>query len=218
MARATRIRQVVVAAWDCDATAADLRRRLGLGPPYADPGVAAFGLRNAVMPVGDCFVEVVAPVRADAPARRFLERQGEGGYMLIFQVPDLAEAETRVGALGVRTVWRSVHPDISAVHLHPADVGGAIVSLDQPVPPESWRWAGPEWIGQAPPHDGRRITAAVLEAPDPQALAARWAAVLGAPLVGSEIVLEGGRVRVEAGPSGRLIAFEIDGRRYSLQA
>ena len=27
----------------------------------------------------------------------------------------------------------------------PRDVGGAIVSLDRPLPPASWRWAGPGW-------------------------------------------------------------------------
>jgi hypothetical protein len=65
------------------------------------------------------------------------------------------------------------------MHLHPKDVPGAIVSIDQPDPPQSWRWAGPSWIGGTP--DGvvggvRRITVCV---PDPVATAERWAAVLG---------------------------------------
>jgi len=30
------------------------------------------------------------------------------------------------------------------------DIGAAIVSLDRPVPPESWRWAGP-WCRRACP-------------------------------------------------------------------
>src|SRR5205085_4538674 len=40
-----RLRQAVVAAQDLDAVAGELRERLGLGEPYADPGVAYFGLR-----------------------------------------------------------------------------------------------------------------------------------------------------------------------------
>ena len=216
MAERARIRQVVVAAWDCDETARHLRSELDLGPPFTDPGVAAFGLRNAVMALGDCFVEVVAPVTPDAPARRFLERQGPGGYMVIFQVPDLAAAEARVAALGIRAVWRSVQPDIGAIHLHPADVGAAIVSLDQPRPPESWRWAGPEWTGGAPEHDGRRVTGVVLSAPDPPAVAARWAAFLDAPADGAEVALAGGRVVVEPGAEARFIAFEVGSRRVSL--
>jgi hypothetical protein len=51
----------------------------------------------------------------------------------------------------VRTVWEKELPDIRAMHLHPKDIGGAIVSIDQPVPAPSWRWGGP-WRRQ----DGAR--------------------------------------------------------------
>ena len=45
--RAHRIRQLV---WACEslASADDLKRLLDLGEPFADPGVAEFGLENAV--------------------------------------------------------------------------------------------------------------------------------------------------------------------------
>ena len=47
-----RIRQAVIAATDLKAVAARLRAELGLGRPFSDPGVAAFGLRNAVFALG----------------------------------------------------------------------------------------------------------------------------------------------------------------------
>ena len=56
-----RLRQAVLVARDLDGVAASLRSALGLGAPFHDPGVAAFGLRNAVMALGDTFVEVVSP-------------------------------------------------------------------------------------------------------------------------------------------------------------
>jgi hypothetical protein len=36
---------------------------------------------------------------------------------------------------------------MAEVHLHPADMRGAIVSMSAPAPPESWRWGGPDWEG-----------------------------------------------------------------------
>ena len=50
-------------AHDLDAVLDDLRRELGLEVAFNDPAVATFGLRNAVLPVGTQFVEVVSPTR-----------------------------------------------------------------------------------------------------------------------------------------------------------
>src|SRR5207302_1544425 len=76
--------------------------------------------------------------------RRIDKRRGDGGYMVILQTANLRADRARLAALGVRIVWQVELDDIATAHLHPRDLGGAIVSLDQPVPPESWRWGGPE--------------------------------------------------------------------------
>lgn len=188
-----RLRQVVIAARDLDATVADLTAVLDLAVAYRDPLVATFGLVNAVMPVGDAFLEVVSPTTPDAPARRFLDRRGgDGGYMVILQSDALDADRRRVAALGVRIVWQGDLPDIRGTHLHPADVGGAILSLDDATPPESWHWAGPEWRRHVRTGVVRDVVGVELEAPDPAALAARWAAVLGRPAGADHtIALEG---------------------------
>src|SRR5437588_1233618 len=146
MAPLPRLRQAVLAARDLDAVADQLRRTLGLQEPYADPGVEYFGLRNAVFALGDTFLEVVSPIRPDTAAGRLIERRGgDCGYMLMFQVEDLAAARERARAEGIREVFEVSLEDMSEVHLHPADMRGAIVSLSRPEPPESWRWGGPGW-------------------------------------------------------------------------
>jgi Glyoxalase-like domain len=195
-----RFRQAVLAARNLDAAVAELRYKLPLGEPYADPGVALFGLRNAVMPLGDTFVEVVSPVQDDTAAGRFLDRRGDGAYMAMFQLDDLAGARERAAALGIREVWSIELDDISACHLHPADIGAAIVSLDRPVPPESWRWAGP-WQ----PHGDGGTTGLTLSAREPDALGARWAEVLGS------LELDDGRVEVEAADEDAIAAFHVAG-------
>src|SRR5215467_6279235 len=100
-----RLRQVALVAHDCDRVAGELRQAFGLAEPFHDPGVGQFGLTNAVFAVGDTFLEVVAPARPDTTAGRYLERRGgDGGYMAIFQMPDLAAARRRLADLGVRVV------------------------------------------------------------------------------------------------------------------
>ena len=54
--------------------------------------------------------------------------------MAIFEVDDLDARVERLAGIGVRVVWHIDLDDIRARHLHLRDVGGAIVSLDEPRP------------------------------------------------------------------------------------
>jgi catechol 2,3-dioxygenase-like lactoylglutathione lyase family enzyme len=172
-----RIRQVVLAARDLDAMTARVREELGLGEPFADPGVGYFGLRNAVFAIGDTFLEVVSPIRPDASAARLLERRGRDcGYMLMFQVEDLVRARERAQARGVREVFELSLEDMAEVHLHPGDMRGAIVSLSEPRPPQSWRWGGPGWRERSA---ALSVSGATLAVRDPAAVRATWEQVIG---------------------------------------
>jgi hypothetical protein len=204
-----RLRQAVFVANQLEPAVLPLRERLGLGDPFRDPGVGVFGLENAVFALGSEFVEVVAPVQPDTAAGRHLERRGEGGYMLIVQVDDIAAARARAKDLGIRTAWEIDLDDISATHLHPGDIGGTILSIDQPLPPESWRWGGPNWIGKAGTGAPGRLVGATLEVPDPQATAARWAEVLDvAP--GETLALDEGQQITFAPGDGGLTEVAVE--------
>jgi Glyoxalase-like domain len=214
-----RLRQVALAARELEPALAALQRVLGLGEPFRDPGVAEFGLQNGVLPIGDAFLEVVSPVKADTAAGRWLDRRGgDAGYMAIFQTDDLAAARERMKRAEVRIVWEVALEDAATLHLHPRDVGGAIVSLDAMRPPDSWRWGGPDWRERCRSERATGLVGAVLEAPDPEALASRWGEVLAvAPepdaAGGFRLPLERGtRVRVVPGEPGReaaLVAIEV---------
>src|SRR4051812_35722563 len=175
-----RVRQVVLAAADLDAVTSELERELGVGSAFRDDGVGHFGLRNAVYSLGDSFVEVVSPTRADTAVGRHLERcGGDSGYMGMFEIADATATRDRLDRLGVRIVWDTTHPDIVDLHLHPKDVGGALVALDITQPVGSWRWGGEAWTATAPsppPGGVRGMTVAVA---DPGKVARRWAEVVG---------------------------------------
>ncbi len=76
-----------------------------------------------------------------------------------------------------RVIWAADLPDIRGRHLHPRDVGGAIVSLDEPVPSGSWRWGGPDWPSMAARTQSRTvdtISTVTVASEDPDALGRRW--------------------------------------------
>jgi hypothetical protein len=180
-----RLRQAVLIARELQPAVGSLQEQLGLGEPFRDPGVGAFGLANAVFAVGDCFIEIVCPLDGESSAARYLERFGEGGYMVMFDMRELAGARERAAGLGVRTVWEIELPDISSAHLHPRDMGGAIVSIDASRPYGSWRWGGPRWTGAVGSPESGALRGVVLAVHEPAARAERWAHVLGAPPPGA---------------------------------
>ncbi len=160
------------AARDTTEGSARLAGLLDLDPPFRDAGVAEFGLDNAVFVFGDQFVEIVSPLRNGAAASRLLGRRGDCGYMLILQTDDLARERAR-RQVGCAHRFRS-RPDIGAVHLHPKDIGGAIVFVDER-PAPSWRWGRPGWRLQPGSRGEQRVVGVTVEAQDPCAMAVRWA-------------------------------------------
>lgn len=162
-------------ARDLDPVVDELCELLGLTVCFRDPGVAEFGLHNALMCIGDQFLEVVSPTTEGTTAGRLLDRRGgDGGYMAIFEVDDLDRRVEHVTAHGARIVWSLDLDDIRGRHLHPRDVGGAIVSIDEPTPMGSWRWAGPDWRAHADTTVVSGIAGVTVAASDPDAMRARW--------------------------------------------
>jgi catechol 2,3-dioxygenase-like lactoylglutathione lyase family enzyme len=207
-----RIRQIVLAARDLDRAVQQAHDTLGLQVVYRDPGVEKFGLVNALMPIGDQFLEIVSPTRADTAAGRHLERHGDSAYMLILQTDDLDRERARLERLGVRIVFESTHSDMRAVHLHPKDIGAAIVSLDEATPPSSWRWAGPQW--RPDPKATGKIVDATIASPRPAALAERWASVLGLeqPRHDDDVYrldIDGGALTFVLGEAERIVEFGV---------
>jgi hypothetical protein len=217
--RGVRLRQAVLVARELAPVSERVRDELGLGEPYADPGVAAFGLENAVYAVGDTFLEVVSPVQRDTTAGRYLDRRGDGGYMLIFQLADLDAARERAAGLGMRVVWQLDLPDISGTHLHPADTRGAIVSLDRADPPGSWRWGGPDWTDRAGTGAPGRLRGVTVAVNDPAATATRWGELLGVPPDDERLALDDSYVAFTPADDERLteIHVELPGRDETIE-
>ncbi len=170
-----RLRQVALVAHHLDAVVDELCATFGLSVCFHDPGVGEFGLHNALMVIGDQFLEVVSPIDDGTTAGRLLaKRQGDGGYMAIYEVDDLDARLAHLATHDVRIVWAGDFPTIRGRHLHPRDVGGALVSIDQPVPNGSWTWGGPTWEAHHDTAVVSGIAGVTVAAADPAGMAARW--------------------------------------------
>mgnify|MGYP001487978429 FL=1 len=212
-----RIRQVALAASDLAKTDTTLRHLLGCDESYADPEIIYFGLDNRLYTVGDCFLEVVSPVQPNTAAGRFLERRGgDGGYMVIVQVENLAEEQVRLADTSIRTVFADDRGNAKAIHLHPKDVPGAIPSLDEMSPPESWLWAGDGWEQRAGRYV-RGILAVEIRSPVPKATGQCWAEAYGIELMpageGWLLEMDGTEIRFAfdaAALEPALMAIDVD--------
>ena len=182
---ALRLRQICLVAPMLEPSVSNICGVLGTVVTYIDPLVGAYGLINALMPFGNSFLEVVAPVEDGTAAGRYLaRRRGEGGYMVILDCDNIEPWFARLAAVGVRVANDLNHDGVyRGLQLHPRDTGGALLEINCS---HDGAWngpyypAGPRWRGA---DDDEQIMAAELQSPDPSRLAARWSEILSRPLV-----------------------------------
>ena len=201
------LRQLVLVSSLRDPIVDSLCNLFDIKVSFNDPGVAHFGLENAVLPVGTDFLEVVSPVEENTTAGRYLDRRnGDGGYMVIIQVDDFLAAKQSVKENNITVVWESDHPDARAIHLHPKQMGGAILSLDWMSPTESWKWAGPNWDKFVNTSLVNRFVGVEIQAENPEDMKNTWQSVLNLKserVTGNQINLDNTWIRFLEDEDGR---------------
>lgn len=199
-----RLRQIALVARDLRPVEQAICTTLGLEVCYRDPGLAVFGLRHGLYPIGDRILEVVVPKEPGTTAERFLDRRGgDGGYMVLVQVDDLERERQRLADSGIRIAYEAKGDGIHGLHLHPKDVGGAIVSIDQ-ADADTWRWAGNDWRYHSRTDVVTDLVAIEIQADAPDEMARRWSVALGRPLSdGPAIELSDATIRFTQATDGR---------------
>src|SRR2546422_1028295 len=182
-----RMRQLVLIARELAPVIDEIHEVFGLEVSYRDPEVAAFGLENAVFPVGNQFLEVVAPVREGTAGGRYLDRRGgDGGYIVILQCDEHAPRKRHVAELSIRKALEHDEPKFRIMQLHPRDTGGCLLEIDEQVGGEKldgpWFPAGRNWQSAVRTDVVRGIAAAEIQNPDPTDLAARWGQIVELPV------------------------------------
>ena len=179
-----RLRQVCLVAPHLEPVVSDIAAILGLEVCYRDPGVAKYGLENALLPVGSTLLEVVSPTQDGTAAGRFLDKShGFGGYMAIFSCDDPDERGRHAQEIGVRIANTIDHPPYHGVQLHPRDCRAAFIEFNHtagtddvlcPYPP-----AGPDWQRSIRTDTTLALLGVELQGPDPEDLAQHWSRIIG---------------------------------------
>jgi hypothetical protein len=218
-----RMRQICLVARELAPVVETFRDVFGLEACHRDPGVGKYGLENALFPIGNGFLEVVAPMRDGTTAGRYLERRGgDGGYMVITQCGDLAQRRARCEAVCVRVANEIRYPDYQELQLHPRDVGAAMLSFSRQEGGEPadgpWHPAASRSTTAFLAASVRAMTGAELQSDDPERLARRWSEVMELPLSRDErsrpvIALDDARLRFVPATDGRgegLAGLDLD--------
>jgi hypothetical protein len=187
MADYLRLRQICLAAPRLAPVIDDLKTIFQVDVCYRDPNVAPYGLENALIPIGTDFLEVVAPIRADTAAGRFISRtQGHGGYMAIFQTNDPRRRQAHASSMGVRCAHEIEREAYQSAQLHPRDCRASFIELGHSQGGEhrmgTWWPAGEQWQSFVRTTDTLRILGIEMESPQPDALAAHWSKILETPI------------------------------------
>jgi len=130
-----RLNHVAIAVNDLAAATALYRDTLGarVSQPLPQP---EHGVTVVFVDLPNTKIELLAPLGADSPIARFLERNADGGiHHICYEVDDILAARDRLKTQGAR-VLGSGEPRIGAhgkpvLFLHPKDFSGTLVELEQ---------------------------------------------------------------------------------------
>jgi hypothetical protein len=181
-----RLRQLCLVAHDLEPVVEDLKAVFDIEVCHRDPAVAKYGLHNALLPIGNSFVEIVAPTQADTAAGRYLDRRkGDGGYMVILDTDELDRWQRHVDAIGVRVAARLVSNGYRGLQLHPRDTGGALLEINWSdggtEVNAAYHPAGPRWRAHVRTTVAKAVSGAELQSDHPERLATKWSEILGKP-------------------------------------
>ena len=104
----------------------------------------------AILPVGKSgtFIELATPGSSSAAAQRYLDKVGEGPYLLIFQTQDLEASEAAIRGQGEAQITQVLPPGgtFRSFWLHPRSMKGVFTQLAQVSSSENpWPPAGESW-------------------------------------------------------------------------
>jgi len=130
----TTIDHVGVAVEDLDAAIALYHDALGMPLAHRET-VSEQGVEAVLLDVGESHVELLAPLSADTPVGKFLERRGPGLHHVAYRVGDVEQALAQLAGAGVRLIDERPRTGIRGsrvAFVHPGSTGGVLTEIVQP--------------------------------------------------------------------------------------
>ena len=132
----TAIDHVGVAVPDLDRAVAWYREHFGMEVVHQEVNDEQ-GVREAMLRIGDSgsCVQLLAPLSAESPIGRFLERHGPGIQQVAYRVDDVVAASKVLRERGLRLLYDEPRRGTAGSRVnfvHPKDAGGVLVEIVQP--------------------------------------------------------------------------------------
>lgn len=132
----TRIDHVGLAVNDLDAAVEFYARTFDLKVVHEEVNEEQ-GVREVMLGVGDSgsCIQLLAPLRADSPIGKFLDRNGEGVQQVAYTVDDVDAAAQTLRMRGVRLLYETARHGTAGSRVnfvHPKDAMGVLIELVEP--------------------------------------------------------------------------------------
>lgn len=128
-----KIEHVALAVSDLDAAIAHYSEVWGLEVSHRER-VEDQGVEEALLPLGESFLQLLGPTGPDTTVGKFIARKGEGLHHIAYEVDDLEAALAELKAKGVRLidkVPRRGGRGHMVAFVHPGGNHGLLVELIQ---------------------------------------------------------------------------------------
>ena len=129
----TEIDHVAIAVRDLDAAIANYERAFGAQVHHREV-VDSDGVDEALIKVGDSYIQLTAATREDSPIAKFFERRGEGLHHVGYRVEDCATALEAMVAAGATPIDQAPRPGsrgTTVAFVHPKGSFGTLIELVQ---------------------------------------------------------------------------------------
>ena len=129
----TEIDHVAIAVRDLDAAIAYYERAFGAQVHHREV-VDSDGVDEALIKVGDSYIQLTAATREDSPIAKFIERRGEGLHHVGYRVEDCALALEAMVAAGATPIDQAPRPGsrgTTVAFMHPKGSFGTLIELVQ---------------------------------------------------------------------------------------
>ena len=129
----TEIDHIAIAVRDLEAAVAYYRAAFGAEIHHREI-VDSDGVEEALIKVGDSYIQLTAATRDDSPIATFLEKRGEGIHHVGYRVDDCAEALAAMVEAGARAIDTEPRPGsrgTTVAFVHPKGSFGTLIELVQ---------------------------------------------------------------------------------------
>ncbi len=129
----TEIDHVAIAVRDLDAAIDYYGRAFGATVAHREI-VESDGVEEALIKVGDSYIQLAAATRDDSPIAKYLVKRGEGLHHVAYRVDDCATALAAMIAAGATAIDQAPRPGsrgTTVAFVHPKGSYGTLIELVQ---------------------------------------------------------------------------------------